>query len=368
MARINLIIADTDEAYNEGIVNFIMRNHSIKFQVSSFTRASSLQDYLSQVDEKVDILLISPELYSEQIPADKVRALILLTSGKRAETTGQDVINKYQHAEKIVSDITGIFAEKYEGQIHVAGGSKTTRVVGVYSPSGGTGKTCIALAASIQCAQNGLSTFYLNLEDLNSSTWFLKEDGEKSLSKALYYIKENNKNLTLKIEGTRCIEPLYNIHYFSPLESALEMEEILPDELETLIRQLRIMGQYDLIFLDMTNSFSSKNLKVLNSCDDIFLVFTQDMLAGAKVKGFMSELSIHSANECNKILDKSIFILNKYDMTLPTEFSALSDIGKAFEVMLPEDLRLKSIKEPNVLDDITIGFGRGIRDLIARFI
>ncbi|WP_460997254.1 hypothetical protein, partial [Staphylococcus aureus] len=98
----------------------------------------------------------------------------------------------------------------------------------------------------------------------------------------------------MKIEGAGCIDPKYRVHYFPPPDSVMEMEEILPDELQRLVRQIKAMRQYDIVFVDMSSCFNSRNIALLEACDEILFVIAQDSLSNTKAKSFINELDILS--------------------------------------------------------------------------
>jgi len=81
MRRLNLVIADTDEGYVRNVVNHLMTNYLDKLRVSSFTRRELLYDFLSGLN-KVDVLLISPDMYSKDLPIDSDTKVFLLTKGE----------------------------------------------------------------------------------------------------------------------------------------------------------------------------------------------------------------------------------------------------------------------------------------------
>ncbi|QGS68934.1 AAA family ATPase [Oceanobacillus sp. 143] len=60
--------------------------------------------------------------------------------------------------------------------------SKQTKVLSVYSPVGGAGKTTIAVNLSKQLALNNAKVFYLNLELINTtSLYFSSSEDNPSL-------------------------------------------------------------------------------------------------------------------------------------------------------------------------------------------
>lgn len=368
MARLNLVIADMDEAYTESIVNYLMSSHSQRFQVSSFTQKELLYDFLIRENKKTDILLICPEFYSDSLPKDRVTSIIFLSSGRLSEEVPDcGCVNKYQHGEKLISDVINIFSEKCKSISLNNTGSKATKVAAVYSPVGGSGKTTLSTCMAKQCAKQGLQVFYLNFESIQSTSFFMDSRGDQGLSGILFFLKENNKNLQLKIEGTRLADSGSNVHYFLPPDSMFELEEIEPDEIKRLINELKAMGQYDIIFIDMSSALNSRNLAVMEACDEIFLVFPQDAVSCAKAEIFEKELDILKKRKNLDISDKITIVLNKYNSHMALEIDTVSIVDKSISYYIPIVPAMTSIKGNVDITDIFTEFCGSIQDLVSKY-
>lgn len=368
MSRLKLIIADNDETYVESISGYLMLNYSQRFQVSSFTNKECLIEYISNESNKIDVLLIEDSMYSSDIPKDKVATVILLTAEK-INTDDKDyyAISKYQQADKIVSDIFNVYAQKGDGESINITGDKETKLVAVYSPIGGAGKTTISTSCAIQCAQNGLKIFYLNLEDFQSTALFCDCRGEQNLSNILYYLKDKSKNLQLRIEAAKCVDPDYNLHYFRPPESLLDLQDSKPEELKTLLQELKSMGQYDVVFVDMSSSFDDRNIEILDTCDEILLVIPQDAVSDIKVELFSNEMDILKNRKGIDYSDKINLVLNKYNSYMALEVETACVCGNSIEYYIPVVPGMMAIKGNNRLMDLQGDFSESIEELIARY-
>lgn len=369
MGRLSLVIADTDEAYVESIVDYLMINHSQRFQVSSFTKREFLYEFLSGNTKKIDILLISNDLFSESLPKENITSIVLLVAGKLPqEIEGTSSVSKYQHGDKLVGNIVSIFSEKTENPVVKAQGDKKTKVIAVYSPTGGSGKTTIAVCSSIQCARRGLGVFYLNLENLQSTPLFFNCSSDQNLSGILYFLKEKNKNLHLRIEGSRLVDAEHDVHYFSPPESIFDMEEAEPQELKTLIDELRTMSQYDIVFVDMSSDLNSRNIALLEACDEIILVLSQDAVSEVKADVFIKQLNIINHRKELNLSDKMTVVLNRYNSHMALEVETVSINGKSISGYIPLVPGMTAIKGSAQFVDINSEFGRSIQDIINRYI
>jgi len=366
--RLNFVVADADEEYVESLVEYLISDYSEFFQVSSFTRQDCLVEFMQVTDVKVDILLIDPRMYPDSLPTEKVNALVFLSPGNVSENFNRlDSINKYQHADRLVSDIIRIFSEKYRESRCIKYGDRDTKVVAVYSPAGGTGKTCIAAASSIICSQMGLAVFYLNLENVHAEGYFSGSERGQNFSNIIYHLKEKDGNLALKIEGARCIHEQSNVHYFPPPDSIVEFDELFPGELERLIRQFKAMGRYDIVFVDMSSSLDKRNLTLLEESDEIFLILTPDPVCEAKAKALFSEIDLLSQKNRLSFHSKLTVVLNKYRGGSASQADTMDVAGIKASTVLPARAEPLRFDEPGRLVCIDDVFAAGIRRLVGKY-
>jgi hypothetical protein len=124
MSGLNLIIADKDQSYLDSVVDFIDTKHRNRFFVQAFSNETAYKDYINKAG-KIDILLISPDFYSEDLPWANITAAVVLSSGiLTKEIKGCEVISKYQTGDKLVGCILNIFSEKSKNEVYIKDGGK----------------------------------------------------------------------------------------------------------------------------------------------------------------------------------------------------------------------------------------------------
>lgn len=312
MNRINLVIADSDGSYLDSLANIMLSGHSRWFQISTFTKIDSLTKILKNSTHMVDILLIEPSLYSDDLPLDNVNLVFILGNSRLNEDFDEfTIIDKYQPVDTLVADIIRNHTEKSQGNIINITGDKNTKLIGVYSPVGGAGKSSLSVNLSVQCAANNKSVFYLNLEDINSTHNYFTNTSDKNLSNVLFYLKEKGKNLGQRINALRSLDDS-KVYYFPTQDSMLDMNDMTPDEMSLLITELIKIGQYDYIFVDMSTSLSKNNIAIFRHCDKIVYLLTPDLVAKEKSelleKDFQRVLNIPDQG----VFEKILLVANKY--------------------------------------------------------
>ncbi|NLP13227.1 MAG: AAA family ATPase [Clostridium sp.] len=383
MGKLNVVVADTDEAYVESIVNYFMTNHSQRVQISSFTKHEFLYDFLSEL-RKIDILLVSPEMYTELLPKDGIAEIFILTSGELPEKCkGLNYIDKNQIGDEFVKEIAdrhlkdednaadeSIIGEPIldEETIEETIKDRKTKVVAIYSPLGGVGKTTIAVSSSIYCGKRGLEVFYLNFEPFQSTPLFFNCKNEKSYSKLLQYVKERRDDLHQMIEASKQLDTAHNVYYLSPPESIFDILEAEPRDFRRLINEFKSMGMYDIVIVDMSSELSDRNIALLEACDEVVLVLAQDAISNIKAECFSQQLDVLLKRKGLDFTGKLTLVLNKYNFHMALEVET-ADVNEEFiSIYIPAVPGMTAIKGNAQLVDLQGEFGASIQELMDKFI
>lgn len=309
MAKINIAIADSDEMYLNHISNYLIENvHT--FEVFSFTTKGNLVKFVMDKSNKIDIVALSEDLIDNIASEINAPVKILLSDGTYTDMEGFEVVNKYQKAEKFINDILLIYAEKTGRVEAVATGDKETKILGFYSPVGGSGKTTLALAASVSIARQGKRVFYLNAEKINSTVSLLNEGENSSMSDVYLALKTKGSNVGLRIMANKCTDSETNISYIKPSESSLEINEITSAEFVRLLSEFEGLGEFDYVTVDFDSEFTKEKAKILEKCDKIIVPFLAETASLSKARLFIRELGMY--DELKEIQDKMIYLINKF--------------------------------------------------------
>lgn len=372
MGLLRVVVADTDEAYLGSLSGFLTNMCSGRFQISSFSDKSRLDRYLSENIAEIDIVLINRKLFPDNLSISERSTVIFLTEGNcNAGFEGCYSVNKYQHCERLAANIIKIYSENAHRDGIYSFGNKKSRVTAVFSPAGGTGKTTVSLCASIQCANKGFRVFYLNLEDFQSTPLYFDCGSGPNFSNFLYYLKNKDRNLDLRIEGFSSFDDHSNVRFFSPPESAIEINELTPGELSRLISELHKCERYEAVFIDMSSRLDRRSLAVLEESDTILLVITQDEVCMLKLKRLADELNIlMKKNSKPCIWDKAVIVLNRFiDNGNPNLLEDLKIEGiNPLIIKLPKSRELQYFKGASKFFDMNNPFNAGVSRLVSEFI
>ena len=340
MANINIVVADFDDWYIESLSNFIRNKYLNKFNVNVFTRENSLVSFLDNNSEWVDILLIVPDMLSDKVRQKNARLTVLLSEGEETYCpAGFANINKYQPGEIILNNIIELFSSVNPNACSLIRGNRKTAMVSVFSPQGGSGNTTISMGLSLQFARMGLRTFYLNLQTINTMPFFTGVSNVKcGMSNFFFYLKENKKNLGIKIDALKSYDRRLNISYFEPADCALELDELSEFDMGTFLFELKEISQFDVIVVDIDPVLNRRNLVVLNNSDSVLMVVPDDFLAGHKLKLLRNEIRKFLPNDGQELFNKTVTIINQYSKNVLPEEIAMEDMVVTARIPVLADL------------------------------
>lgn len=365
MAMLNIVIADNDEAFLEALERFLRAYYRERFEMVCITTSKYLNEYIKNASKKIDILLIVPGFFPLR-DMENVNTIILMTDGRiTAECEKYKTVEKFQTVQKLVRKIIDIYADNNPDEVHVPFIDKKTKVIGVFSPNGGAGKTTMAIAMAMRSVQRGMKVFYLNLESVPSTSAFLDCNSEINLSHVLYFLKEKSKNLSLKVEGASLEYLNGGLNYFAPPDSPYEINEITGDDIRELVNQLKTLNKYDSILIDMCSMIDDRNMKIFEICDNIICILTTERCSQIKATQFLKLFEMAESKELQEIQNKIRFVMNKCDeMCLNAQENFLIE-GRLIEARIPNRPEMFSSMGEKQEMSLRNDFGEAVNQLVS---
>jgi len=151
----------------------------------------------------------------------------------------------------------------------------------------------------------------------------------------LFFLKENNKNLALKIEGSRSIDTATGVHYFLPPENVFDIDELTSDEIKRLVGQLKAMESYDVIVADIGSELSEECLSLMESSDKVLCVLPCDTTSKIKLETLRKAFEILGKRKGLDFTDRIELILNKCLNSGLSDIENLAFNGKPVSLVIP---------------------------------
>ncbi len=295
-----VLVADKDRDYANRLAMLLAE---IKNDFEIYTVFTIDDIYESDKKKPVDILLIDSELYLE-LSQDPGRMIIILMFSDLLSSSVITLpyVYKYQNSHAIAKRILEVFLEERPESQVLANNSKA-RIIVVYSPLGGSGKTVISRALVQNLQHAGFRCLYWNLEVFSSQMLQNMHRGDMSQLLKAAHLRESlpllANSLLKKNE-----HPEYS--FFNSIDSVYDLVEAKNDDVEYLAEQLREAKLAEYIIIDCDSGYYTWHEKLFDLAEVIFLINLENRLAYNKFQSFKSLTSYYM-----KYIGKTKFIMNR---------------------------------------------------------
>ena len=282
-----IAVCDGDENYAMSLGGTLETALFGHYHISVFTGSASLGDYLA--DHRVDAAIISESAYDRKLIRVQGMELIILAETPDFVEENATIINRFQTREDLVKSVIESLPGFVEGVPAGRDGSRSWKVIGVYSPI----RRCLQTSFAITLGQMlGVShkTLYMNFENFSGfSGWFNMEFAGNMID-LLYYYECERDRLSLRI-------PLL-VHHFCGLD-ILPPAEAGPDSYDRngnrwtdVFDAVSQATDYEYLILDLSDSMSGLT-DVLGYCDRIFTMVKNDTISQAKLAQYERWMTGH---------------------------------------------------------------------------
>lgn len=311
MKKMQLILLDSDSLFLKSFNEYIISSnlHS-KFDIKLFSTKESMKSFLAS-EQGYDILLVKPALYSKEMLVNEKSMVVFLQEGESQAEEGIFEVFKYQPLNKLLSSILAIYYEHFTSFSGLARKGIKTKVISIYSPVGGSGKTTIAVNISRQLALKGHKVFYLNLELLNSTSLYFRSQGDQPSLQILYYLKARPDQLLAKVEALKKYDDQSKVDYFDLPPCPDEMMAITKEEIKKLVQALIETEQYDYILIDLDSSIHERNIAAFEESNQVVWLLNNDIQSFQKTAALLERLDDCIGTE-HGLAEKASFVMNRF--------------------------------------------------------
>ncbi len=299
---LTIIIADTEATVVDTIELKFLEVHRDNINLEIITDRAYFDEFFS-TPRTADILAVSEELYSEALLRHDIKHRIRVLSSSSGENEGdRNVISVYKY-----SSSKEIYAKIMAGVM--IGGAKEkqkSKLVMVYSPIGGSGKTTVALGVSAALAELN-RVLYINAESMNTFAVFLDEP--KSLpSEAYEQMNMKNEDIYGGLKPYFASSGAWGFSYLPPSANSLSSAGGELRSLYELGCAARDAGDFDYVIIDVDSAYTNGKGKLISDADKVLLVYEQDRVSAHKMEKLQKNISCSDT-------EKYIFVCNKYKPT-----------------------------------------------------
>jgi len=307
MGKKILAILDSEPEYSKRLCEYIEEKSIYPFEVIHFTNVETLLMYEKT---NIDILVISKEIYIDEIEDKKINKVLFLVNDNEKENE----ICRFQTAEKILRDIMS----NLESDVPVLVRNKQkTKLVGLYTPVHRSLQTTFAITMG-QILSKNHKTLYLNFESYSGFCTKLQRTYNMDMSDLLYLLNSQSSGLFFKFQSI--IDKIGNMDYIPPLSSIVDLHQVRSDQWLKLLDYIETNMDYEYIVLDLGDSIDGL-LHILNNCDYIFTPIKEDSIAMAKIEQYENMLNKMNMSKLSEKMRKIRIPIFK---AIPIEYEQLT--------------------------------------------
>ncbi len=266
--NISVAIADKDRDYTDRLREVLQQYNDLSIYV--YTNAENLEDAI--VKKRFDVVLFDADLCDRRIAFTEAKLPICLyhddcsNLGMYLDTAK---ISKYQRISNIYKEIVRLFADK-AGISFGLDQSQNTKIIAVYSPLGGCGKTTIGLSIAAKAANLGKQALFLNAEQL-SSTNQVNPFVEEGLTALLEAMEDRNVNFELKVKGL-AKQGLQGMYYIEGFTKYVDYFAVKKEDMISFLETIKKLGAYNVIVVDLSSAMDNIVSATMEVADSIVIV------------------------------------------------------------------------------------------------
>ncbi len=280
--KIRLALLESDSSYLRRVVPMFNSRYAEELEIYSFTDVDAAMACLEE--KKIDVFLASNSFKIDFTQIPKKCGFAFLVESLDINSIDQHkAICKFQKGELIYKQILSIYSEhvpNISGMPSSQNGAMKT--IAFCSPCGGVGTSTAAAACAIALANAGQRVLYLNAEIYGEADIYFSCDGQFDFSDVIYAVKSNKTNRALKLQST-VKQDQTGVYYYSSVRIPLDIMEMGPNDYLTLQNELKALGCYDYVVMDVEFPKTQAAYKLFEYCNSIVLVTDSSDTSEAKV-------------------------------------------------------------------------------------
>lgn len=319
--KIKLAMLETDASYLYRLVSMFNTKFANELEIYSFTE---LEPAIACLEEKkIDVFLATDSIKIDFAQIPKRCGFAYLVESLDIDSVDQHkAVCKFQRGESIYKQVLSIYSEhvpNITGLSNMENGAMKT--IAFCSPSGGVGTSTCAAGCAVHLASLGYRVLYLNTEIYGDADTFFACDGQFDFSDIIYAVKSNKTNRAMKLQST-IKQDVSGVYFYSSVRVPLDMMEMKSDDYLTLQNELKALGCYDYVVMDMDFPKSQKAFKFFENCNSIVLVSDGTEICEQKINKAVLSIQIIDEQSDFAIQPRMWILKNK----AVSEFSSQSEL------------------------------------------
>lgn len=307
---LRLLICTKDVTYAERLTSFFEREYGEKMEISVFSDIQYLQE--SEKCRSADVVLFGEEFEKEAAMVSRNMPWVwAVLADQIYEDRNDDIVRiaKYQRADMLYKAILDLYSQ--EGRVRHFAASNSNgnacRVYGFLSAGGGVGTTTVARAYAAKCASYE-RVLYLDMEILGFE--WNQEETEHGMDEILIALKSRRDILHIKLMSATS-STKEKVSVYAPCKDSLHLLEVTGEDVIRLINEIKGLGEYDKLILDIGNHFSERQFEMVRQADYLVYVAEDDDSGRKKYEKLCQIFQSLEQRDGVKLIRKMMIFRNK---------------------------------------------------------
>jgi hypothetical protein len=300
----------SDVHYLQHLLDYVRNSEFAEwFQIRAYTKWSNVEDWSDLHRLIFDEMFFADMAEQDAVQDFKDVPVTLLTD---REQPAHNELHKYQPLQRLWTQIYELCAPDSDFLLPTVQKRDRTELISLFSLSGGSGKTTLAIHLARHLALQGERVLYLNLEDIPSPLLCPGESSAPTLSEFLYYLKSDmHSSRDAKLVWLGNEHPQWKFFYFQPQVQFHEMNEWKEEEALSLLESIVRSESFRYIIVDLSSHLTVQSLACLAKSDRICWLVTDELQHLSKVESFLSFTRQSGIQQQWDWLHRTEWILNK---------------------------------------------------------
>ncbi|NDL66691.1 hypothetical protein [Anaerotalea alkaliphila] len=307
MSKRNIAILSEDTPYIQAFTTYLVFSKKNNFQIFNFHHIQEVKEAYRL--QPLDLLLLAEEYLELELDFDPALPVVVMTEAlSKVPEERYKRMMRYQRMDAMEEAI-GRLAASQGNRVPVPAFNRFERIIGIYSPMGGGGKTTVGVGLSLALAEIAAKVLYMPLEGL----YTFRDIGNLpcsngNLSEMIYHFHKIRK--IPSVQWTLPVEKGAEgyLHYFRPVDASGDLDHLDGKLLQSAIRHLMDHTGYQFVVLDLGNAMTPFQRDAMEGCDEIWCIVAGGIRGHQKQEAWKRDLA---AQQLDHWLEKTVPVVNQ---------------------------------------------------------
>ena len=292
----NLVVIDTDHEYLKQYEEELFRRYSPFMRVQFITDSAYVEKFFAD-RKQIDLLVVDQRSYGEYLQMHEIGNIFLMTPEVevgRIYPENVKVLMKYVPEEEVFRAIDqklcsmGLLNDRHGSE------KKSARMIAVYSPIGGCGKSLAALAIARKLKKLDQKVLLVSCDAMQSTAAFypFTDTADEDLARKLQQPTEDTYWTSLSNTKTD------GISYLKPFQKYLPALHVGMREWQNLLDVLKNKEDFDYIVMDIGTVLGPDGAELLGMASLMVMVTENNEISNRKMQKLLKNPDLLPRCEC----------------------------------------------------------------------